>query len=83
MALPMDTCGDILPPGTPGRDTAFASTCGGALRGTWNRAMGGTGRPLGKTFFLHCQRRHPELPKIPIYLPVTSAMSQIGPKVIR
>ena len=27
--------------------------------------MGGTGRPLGKTFFLHCQRRHPELPKIP------------------
>ena len=31
--------------------------------------MGGTGRPLGKTFFLHCQRRHPELPKIPTYLP--------------
>ena len=30
--------------------------------------MGGTGRPLGKTFFLHCQRRHPELPKIPTYL---------------
>ena len=25
--------------------------------------------PLGKTFFLHCQRRHPELPKIPTYLP--------------
>ena len=21
--------------------------------------------PLGKTFFLHCQRRHPELPTIP------------------
>ena len=31
--------------------------------------MGGTGRPLGKTFFLQCQRRHPELPKIPTYLP--------------
>ena len=25
--------------------------------------------PFGKTFFLHCQRRHPELPKIPTYLP--------------
>ena len=34
--------------------------------------MGGTGRPLGKTFFLQCQRRHPELPKIPTYLPHTS-----------
>ena len=32
--------------------------------------MGGTGRPLGKTFFLQCQRRHPELPKIPTYLPL-------------
>ena len=32
--------------------------------------MGGTGRPLGKTFFLQSQRRHPELPKIPTYLPV-------------
>ena len=32
--------------------------------------MGGTGRPLGKTFFLQCQRRHPELPKIATYLPV-------------
>ena len=31
--------------------------------------MGGTGRPLGKTFFLHCRRRHPEVPKIPTYLP--------------
>ena len=31
--------------------------------------MGGTGRPLGKTFFLQCQSRHPELPKIPTYLP--------------
>ena len=30
--------------------------------------MGGTGRPLGETFFLQCQRRHPELPKIPTYL---------------
>ena len=34
-----------------------------------HRAVGGTGRPLGKTFFLHRQRRHPELPKIPTYLP--------------
>ena len=33
--------------------------------------MGGTGRPLGKTFFLQCQRRHPELPKIPTYLPAS------------
>ena len=31
--------------------------------------MGGTGRRLGKTFFLQCQRRHPKLPKIPTYLP--------------
>ena len=31
--------------------------------------MGGTGRPSGKPFFLHRQRRHPELPKIPTYLP--------------
>ena len=31
--------------------------------------MGGTGRPLGKTFLLQCQRRHPQLPKIPTYLP--------------
>ena len=35
--------------------------------------MGGTGRPLGKTFFLQCQRRHPELPKIPTYLPLLLA----------
>ena len=35
--------------------------------------MGGTGRPLGKTFFLQCQRRHPELPKIPTYLPTLLA----------
>ena len=71
MALPMDKCGDTLPPGTPGlagRDTAFRSTCGSGLRGTRPRAVGGTGCPLGKTFFLHCQRRHPELPKIPTYL---------------
>ena len=30
MALPIDTCGDTLPPGTPGpdgRDTALPSTC--------------------------------------------------------
>ena len=33
--------------------------------------MGGTGCPLGKTFFLPCQRRHPELPKIPTYLPIS------------
>ena len=32
--------------------------------------MGGTGRLLGKTFFLHYQKRYPELPKIPTYLPV-------------
>ena len=31
---------------------------------------GGQDVPLGKTFFLQCQRRHPELPKIPTYLPV-------------
>ena len=36
--------------------------------------MGGTGRPLGKTFFLQCQRRHPELPKIPTYLPVLGGL---------
>ena len=35
--------------------------------------MGGTGHPLGKTFFLHCQRRHPELPRIPTYLPQENA----------
>ena len=37
VALPMDTCGDTFPPGTPGlggRDTAFSSTCGSGLRGT-------------------------------------------------
>ena len=37
VALSMDTCGDTLPPGTPGpggRDTAFPSTCGSGLRGT-------------------------------------------------
>ena len=65
MTLPTDTCGDSLPPGTPGpggRDTAFRSTCG-------PRTVGGTGRPLGKTVFLHCQRRHPELPMTPTYLP--------------
>ena len=68
MALPMDTCGDTLPPGTHGpggRDNAFPSTCGSGSRGTWHRAVRGTGRPLGKTFFLRCQRRRPELPKIP------------------
>ena len=39
--------------------------------------MGGTGRPLGKTFFLHCQRGHPELPKIPTYLPVIDENEEI------
>ena len=37
VALPMDTCGDTLPPGTTGpggRDTAFPSTCRSGLRGT-------------------------------------------------
>ena len=37
VTLPTDTCGDTLPPGTPGpggRNTAFPSTCGSALRGT-------------------------------------------------
>ena len=73
MALPIDTCGDTLPPGTPrpdGRNTAFPITCRSGLRGTRTRAVGGTGRPLPKTFLLHCQRRHPELPKIPTYLPL-------------
>ena len=39
--------------------------------------MGGTGRPLGKTFFLQCQRRHPELPKIPTYLPANGLLEPI------
>ena len=30
--------------------------------------------PFGKTFFLQCQRRHPELPKIPTYLPLLLAL---------
>ena len=37
VTLPMDTCGDNLPPGTPGPggcNTAFPSTCGSGLRGT-------------------------------------------------
>ena len=38
--------------------------------------MGGTGRPLGKPFFLHRQRRHPELPKIPTYLPGSSSETE-------
>ena len=42
--------------------------------------MGGTGRPLGKTFFLQCQRRHPEVPKIPTYLhSVKIVMGLLGP----
>ena len=58
VVFPMDTCGDTVPARTPGlvcRDTAFPSTCGSGLRGTSNRAVGGTGRPLGKTLSLHCQ----------------------------
>ena len=43
---------------------------GAAQEAPEHRAVGGTGRPLGKTFFLQCQRRHPELPKIPTYLPM-------------
>ena len=51
--------------------------------------MGGTGRPLGKTFFLQCQRRHPELPKIPTYLrtylptylPTYLTLAQNSPKL--
>ena len=72
MALPMDTSGDTLLAGTRGpggRNTAFASTCGSGLRGSRTRAMGETGRPLRKTFFLHCQERHPEVFKIPTCLP--------------
>ena len=37
VALPMDTCGDTLPPGThglAGGDNAFPSTCGSGSRGT-------------------------------------------------
>ena len=34
--------------------------------------------PLGKTFFLQCQRRHPELPKIPTYLPVPEPNPPFG-----
>ena len=45
--------------------------------------MGGTGRPLGKTFFLQCQRRHPELPKIPTYLPRGSPPLRSGGGGIR
>ena len=40
--------------------------------------MGGTGRPLGKTFFLQCQRRHPERPKIPTYLPTLAPMGSLA-----
>ena len=71
MTLPTGTCGDTLQPGTSGlsgRDTAFPRTCRSGLRGTSTRAVGGTQRPLSKTFFLHCQSRHPELPKMPTYL---------------
>ena len=59
---------------TVGRNTSFPSTCGSGSRGTGPGAVGGTGRPSGKTFFLHCQRRHPELLKIPTYLPVIPAV---------
>ena len=73
MTLPTSTCGDTRPPGKPGPggcNTAIPSTCGRGLRGTRPRAVGGTGRPLDKTFFLYCQRRHPELPKIPTHPPL-------------
>ena len=72
MTLLTGTCGDTLPTETPrpgGRETALPSTCGSGLPGAWPRAVGGTGHPLRKTFFLHGKRRHPKLPKIPAYLP--------------
>ena len=34
-----------------------------------NKAKGEGGHCLGKSFFLQCQKRHPELPNIPTYLP--------------
>ena len=55
MALLMDTCRVMLSPVTPGpdgRDNAFPGTCGSRLEGTNQRAVGGTGRSLGKTFLL-------------------------------
>ena len=48
-------------------------TAGAALWGTCTRAVGGTGRPLDKTFFLQRQRRPPELPKIPTYQTLCTA----------
>ena len=41
------------------------------LHSGYTRAVGGTLRPLGKTLFLHCQRRHPELPTISTYRPLS------------
>ena len=41
--------------------------------------MRGTGRPLVKTFFLHCQKRDPELPKIPTYLHYFNHSFSINP----
>ena len=40
--------------------------------------MRGTGRPLGKPFFPHCQRRHPELLTIPTYLPTCEPPGDLG-----
>ena len=40
--------------------------------------MEGTGLPVGKTFFLHCQRRHPKLPRIPTYLPPSLGQPGVG-----
>ena len=39
------------------------------VRSSQAHALGKTAHALGKPFFLHRQRRHPELPKIPTYLP--------------
>ena len=55
-------------------------TCGSGSRGTSHRALGGTGRPQGRTFFLHCQRRNPELPMIPTYLPPIQGHKPSGPE---
>ena len=58
MALPTGTCGDIIPAGTPGLgdgDTAFPVTSDSGLGGRRTREVGGTGHPLGKTSFPHCQ----------------------------
>ena len=40
----------------------------------WPGALKKTKSVASKTFFLQIQRRHPELPKIPTYLPKTVAI---------